>query len=69
MDMKRIIGIVVLTVGAVLIGFAYHATNAPIEQMSDAVTGRYSNRTTWLFALGIAAVVGGGLLAQFGSRK
>lgn len=69
MDMKRIIGVVVLAVGAVLIGFAYHATNAPMEQVSDALTGRYSNETRWYFAVGIAAVVGGGLLALFGSRK
>ena len=69
MDMKRVIGIVVLAVGAVLLGFAYHATNAPMERVSDAVTGRYSNETMWYFGVGIAAVVGGGLLALFGNRK
>jgi ABC-type Fe3+ transport system permease subunit len=69
MDMKRIIGFVVLAIGAVLLGLAYHATNAPMERMSDAVTGRYSNETMWYFGVGIAAVVGGGLLALFGSRK
>jgi hypothetical protein len=42
---KRVIGIVVLAIGLVLLGFAYHATNAPMEKNSDAVTGRYSNRT------------------------
>jgi drug/metabolite transporter (DMT)-like permease len=69
MDMKRVIGVVVLAIGAVLLGFAYHATNAPMEKISDAMTGRYSNETMWYFAAGIAAVVGGGLLALFGSRK
>ena len=69
MDTKRIIGIVVLSIGAVLIGFAYHATSAPMEKMTDAMTGRYSDQTMWSFAVGIAAVVGGGLLALFGSRK
>jgi hypothetical protein len=69
MEMKRIIGFVVLAIGAVLLGLAYHATNAPMERISDAVTGRYSNETMWYFAVGIAAAVGGGLLALFGSRK
>jgi drug/metabolite transporter (DMT)-like permease len=69
MEMKRVIGIVVVAIGAVLLGFAYHATDAPMERISDTVTGRYSNETMWYFALGIAAVVGGGLLALFGSRK
>ena len=69
MDMKRIIGIVVLAIGAVLLGMAYHATDAPVERISDAVTGRYSNETMWYFGIGIAAAVGGGLLALFGNRK
>ena len=69
MKTRRIFGIVVLAIGAVLLGFAYHATNAPMEKMSDAVTGSYSDETMWYFAIGIAAVFGGGLLALFGSRK
>ena len=69
MKMTRIIGIVVFAIGAVLLGFAYHATNAPLEKLSDTMTGRYSNETMWYFGVGIAALVGGGLLAVFGSRK
>lgn len=69
MDMKRVIGIVVLAIGAILLGFAYHATDAPMERISDAMIGRYSNETMWYFGVGIAAFVGGGLLALFGSRK
>jgi len=69
MDMKRVVGVVVLAVGAVLLGMAYHASDAPMERISDAMTGRYSDETMWYFGAGIAAVVGGGLLALFGSRK
>ena len=69
MDMKRVVGVVVLAVGAVLLGMAYHASDAPMERISDAMTGRYSDETMWYFGVGIAAVVGGGLLALFGSRK
>ena len=69
MEKNRIIGFVVLAVGVVLLGFAYHATNAPMEKLSDAVSGSYSNQTMWYFAVGLAAAVGGGLLALFGSRK
>ncbi len=69
MGMNRIIGIVVFAVGAVLLGFAYNSTNAPLEELSNKLTGRYSDETMWYFAVGIAATVGGGLLALFGSRK
>lgn len=69
MYMSRIIGLVVLAIGVVLLGFAFHSTNAPMEELSNTLTGRYSNRTMWYFAVGIAAVVGGGLLAVFGRRR
>ena len=69
MNMSWIIGLVVLAIGVVLLGFAFHSTNAPMEELSNTLTGRYSNRTMWYFAVGIAAVVGGGLLAVFGRRK
>lgn len=68
MEVKRIIGVVILVIGVVLLGFAYHSTNAPMEKISDAMTGHYGNQTMWYFAVGIAAVVGGGLFALFGSR-
>ncbi len=69
MEMNRILGAVVFAIGVGLLGFAYNATNAPLEELSNTLTGRYSNETMWYFALGIAAAVGGGLLALFGSRK
>lgn len=69
MNMSRIIGFVALAIGVVLLGFAFHSTNAPMEELSNTLTGHYSNRTMWYFAVGIAAVVGGGLVAVFGRRK
>ena len=69
MNMSRVIGLVVLAIGVVLLGFAFHSTNAPMEELSNTLTGRYSDRTMWYFAVGIAAVVGGGSLAVFGRRK
>ena len=67
--MKRIVGVITFAIGVVLLGFAYHSTNAPLEKLSNTMTGRYSNETMWYFVLGIAAVVGGALAAVTGSRK
>ena len=67
--MSRVIGAVIFVIGVVFLGFAFHATNAPLEKLSDTLTGRYSNETMWYFAIGIAAAVGGGLLAMFAGRK
>jgi len=68
MRMTQILGAVALVIGLVLLGFAYHASNAPIEQVSDALTGSYTNQTMWYLILGIAATVGGVLLVAFGRR-
>ena len=69
MSMTQILGAVALVIGLVLLGFAYHASNAPMEQVSDALTGRYTNQTMWYLIVGIAAAVGGVLLVAFGRRK
>jgi len=69
MRMTQILGAVALVVGLVLLGFAYQASNAPMEQVSDALTGRYTNQTMWYLIVGIAAAVGGVLLVAFGRRK
>jgi choline-glycine betaine transporter len=69
MRMTQILGAVALAIGLVLLGFAYHASNAPMEQVSEAITGQYTNQTMWYLILGIAAAVGGILLVAFGRWK
>ena len=64
----QMLGVVVFAVGAVLLGFAYHASNAPLDQLSNTLTGRFTNQTMWYFVLGAAAALGGALLALFGRR-
>jgi LPXTG-motif cell wall-anchored protein len=69
MRMTQILGAVALVIGLVLLGFAYHASNAPMDQVSNAITGRFTNQTMWYLILGIAAAVGGVLLVAFGRRR
>jgi LPXTG-motif cell wall-anchored protein len=69
MRMTQILGIVALVIGLVLLGFAYHASNAPLDQVSDALTGRFTDQTMWYLILGIVAAVGGVLLVAFGRRR
>jgi LPXTG-motif cell wall-anchored protein len=68
MDISRALGIAAVVLGAVLLGFAYNASQAPMEQISNTLTGRYTDNTMWYMIAGIAAVVGGGLLAVVGRR-
>ncbi len=69
MQPMRILGVVVFAVGVVLLGFGYHASNAPLDQLSNTLTGRFTDRTMWYFVFGIAAALGGALLALFGKRS
>lgn len=69
MAINKIIGAVIFAVGVFLIVTAFNATQAPVEELSNTITGSYSDNTTWYFVAGIAAMVGGGLLALFGARK
>lgn len=68
MNSKSIFGITVIVVGLVLLGFAQHASEAPADQISDMMTGRYSDTTVTYFVVGIAAIVFGGLSIIFGRR-
>lgn len=69
MRTTSILGAVGLVAGAVLLVFAYQGANAPVDQLSEAVTGRYTEGTMWYLVIGIVAAVGGGLLLLFGARR
>lgn len=59
MSQTKLIGIVLLAVGAVLLYFGFNAANAPVEEIGEALTGRYSNETMmYLVGGGVAAVAG-----------
>lgn len=69
MTKNQILGAVLFAVGAVALGFAFNSANAPLEELSTTLTGRYSSETMWYFGVGVAAVVGGALLFLTGTRK
>ena len=69
MQMTQIIGAALLAVGAVLLVFAYQASNAPLNQVVDTVTGHYTQQTMWYLVLGVVGVVVGGLLVARGGRR
>ncbi len=64
MKINRMLGAAIFVTGVVLLGFAYNATNAPLEEY----TSHYSNETMWFYSIGIAAVIAGGLRSTLGSQ-
>ena len=66
---KRIIGIVLLVAGAIALYFGLQATDAPVEQVRETLTGDYSDRTMlYLIGGAVAGVAGLALLVMGGKR-
>ncbi len=64
----QLIGIVALAVGAVLLYFGYNASQAPIDQISNSLTGRYTDNTMWYVIGGVAMIATGIAVTLFGRR-
>ncbi len=68
MQITRVVGLVSLVLGAVLLVIAWRGSTAPVDQLAEALSGRYTNSTMWYLITGIATAVGGGALLLFGNR-
>jgi hypothetical protein len=64
MNNNKIIGIILLVVGVIALYFGINATNAPVEEMSEALTGQYSDQTM-LYLIGGAVAGIAGLVMLF----
>lgn len=59
MNQMRTVGIVLLILGAILLYFGYNAATSPMEEVGEAMTGRYSDETMmYLIGGGVSAVAG-----------
>jgi hypothetical protein len=55
----KTVGIVLLVVGALLLYFGFQATDAPLEQARESLTGDYSDQTMIYLIGGAAAAIAG----------
>lgn len=69
MPVNRIAGAALLGIGVLFLIFAYRASNAPLERISDTLTGHYSDQTMWYLILGVGGAIIGGLVFLLGSRR
>ena len=67
MSVTQIAGVALAIAGVVFLIAGINATDAPSEQVSEALTGRYTQQTLWYIAGGLGALIGGGFL--FLSRR
>lgn len=59
MNQMKTVGLILLVLGAILLYFGYNAATSPMEELGEAVTGRYSDETMmYLIAGGVSGIVG-----------
>jgi hypothetical protein len=64
----RILGVAAVIIGAIILAFGFNASQAPVDQVSNALTGRYTDNTMWYLIGGAALLVAGALVALIGRR-
>ncbi|HJT06373.1 MAG TPA: DUF3185 family protein [Stellaceae bacterium] len=64
----RVLGIVLAVVGAVILVVGLNASHSLVDQASQTFIGRYTQGTMAYILIGLAALVGGGLMALVGRR-
>ncbi|TAD87196.1 MAG: DUF3185 family protein [Alphaproteobacteria bacterium] len=59
----RVAAVALGTAGVVMLGSAWQSSGAPLERLSEALTGRYTDQTTWIVLAGATALVCAAYLA------
>lgn len=59
MNPMKIIGMALILLGAVLLYFGYNASQSVTEQLTETLTGRFSDETMLYFLGGAIAIVTG----------
>lgn len=62
MGAQKLVGIVLLVVGILLLFFGWQSSQGIDDQVTEAVTGRFTDTTIWYFIFGAAAVAAGAFL-------
>lgn len=70
MNTQRVVGIVLIVIGIILVFVGINASDSVSDQVSEAFTGRFTDKTMWYILGGIAtSVLGVVLLAVPWRRK
>ena len=66
MNMRHVLGILLLVAGVALLYFGYQSSQTIGEQVYETFAGRFTDSTTWYLVAGAAAAIGGLVLLVIG---
>ena len=69
MNAQRIVGILLIVVGVILFVVGMNSSDSVADQVSETLTGRFTDETTWYIIGGIGAALLGLLMVVFRSGK
>lgn len=69
MSVSRIVGIILFVVGIVCLYFGFSSSNAPLDKLSSAATGHFTQHTMGYIIGGIVMIIAGGALFIGGRPK
>ena len=69
METKKIVGLVLIILGVVLLYFGVQASDAPLEQARESLTGDYSDRTMLYLIGGAVSAIAGVALFFFAGKR
>lgn len=58
----KLLGIILLVIGVILLIFGFNASQSLGDQVTETVTGRFTDETMWFIIGGAVAVVVGGFM-------
>jgi len=67
--MNNIVGLAIFALGVVLLIFGFNESHSFSSDVSRFFTGNPSDRSMWMIIGGVAAVIGGLVVAFTGRRK
>lgn len=62
MGSQKLVGLVLLVVGVILLYFGWQSSQSLGDQVTEAMTGRFTDETMWFIIGGAVAVVAGAFL-------
>ena len=69
MNISRTLGLILLVIGIVCLGFGWNASHTVVNQVAEATTGRFTSQTMWYIFGGIGMALGGAALFLGGRPK
>lgn len=68
MNTQRIIGLALLAAGILLLFLGYQSSQGMDDQLSEAITGEYTDSTLWYWIVGAIAGAAGAAMLLFGRK-